>query len=418
MGEIYTGQTGMQAQVRQICQEEIGNCARKSADRAYMVAKNRPNHDKKVISVSFGHPLSHATFSGYSRHLFLAMQEICEVEGGLSSRLLRIRDIPSACMDLAPLRRLERPIISPHWLWSPRTIDILSQRLQRRLARFDESIPVLQVGTHVYPVNANRKFYCVTDMTVKQGVENGCFRISRLGPDESEKAIAVQKKMFDSYHKIFVLCEWTRNSVISDYGCAPEKVIVVGAGANIPALEPAENKYRSKNILFVGCDWVRKGGPLLLEAFAIVQRSIPDAKLNIVGCNPKVPGPGVEVFGILRKDKRSQRDKLYLLYKEANVFCILPEFDPFPNVLLEAQITSTPVVSLTGGSRQEAVQEDVTGKLVKQRSAESVAAAIVEILSDPGRAQQMGSAGKKAVLEHFVWPKVAERILSHMFAEK
>jgi glycosyltransferase involved in cell wall biosynthesis len=383
-----------------------------------MVAKKRYYNNKKIVSVSFGHPLSHATFSGYSRHLFLAMQEICEVEGGLSSKLLRIRDIPSACMDLAPLMRLERPMISPHWLWSPTTIQKLSQRLQKRLARFDETIPVLQVGTHVYPVNTNRNFYCVTDMTVKQAVENGCFRISQLKPEESEKAIAAQKMMFDSYDKIFVLCEWTRNSVVSDYGCAPEKVIVVGAGANMPALEPAENKYRSNNILFVGCDWVRKGGPLLLEAFAIVKRSIPDAILNIVGCNPKVSEPGVEVFGILRKDKNSQRDKLNQLYQEANVFCILPEFDPFPNVLLEAQITSTPVVCLTGGSRQEAVQDDVTGKLVKQRSAESVAAAIVEILSDPGRAEQMGFAGKKTVLERFVWPRVAERILSHMFAEK
>ncbi|UCG57843.1 MAG: glycosyltransferase family 4 protein [Phycisphaerales bacterium] len=383
-----------------------------------MVMKKRHCYDRQIIAVSFGDPLSHATFSGYSRHLFLAMQEICEVEGGLSSRLLRITDIPSACVDLTPLRRLERPIISPHWLWSPKTIQKLSRRLQKRLSRFDETIPVLQVGTHVYPVNTNRKFYCVTDMTVKQAVDNRCFRVSELKPEESEKAISVQKEMFDSHEKVFVLCEWTRSSVVNDYGCAPEKVIVVGAGANMPPLEPAENKYRSNQILFVGCDWVRKGGPLLLEAFAIVKRSIPDAKLNVVGCNPGAFGPGVNVFGILRKDKDSQMNTLRRLYSEANVFCILPEFDPFPNVLLEAQITSTPVVCLTGGSRADAVQRDVAGKLVEKHCARSVAAAIVEVLSNPELAEQMGSAGKKAALERFVWPKVAERILSHVFVQQ
>lgn len=385
-------------------------------EEMFTSTKKSPYHDKHIIAVAFGNPLSYGTFSGYSRQLFLAMRELCNVTATLSSKCLRIKDIGDGCVNLSPLRHLRKPIISANWLWSPATVQVLSQRIQSKLAQFDETIPILQVGTHIYPYNTNRKFYCVTDMTVKQAAPYH-FRVSQLGHEKILKAISVQKRMFISYEKVFVLCRWTQESIINDYGCPPEKVVVVGAGANMPALEPAENKYGSHQILFVGYDWVNKGGPLLVDAFRIVKRSISDATLNIVGCRPNISEPGVKVFGQLSKDKSSEIICLEKLYKNANCFCILSHVDAFPNVLLEAQITQTPVVALDRGSRSEAVKQNVTGILVKQSSAADIADAIVKILSDSTIAQQMGSAGKKFVFERFTWPKVAENILSHIFSQ-
>jgi glycosyltransferase involved in cell wall biosynthesis len=373
--------------------------------------------NKQIIAVGFGDPLSHKTFSGYSRHLFLAMREICKVAGYLSSQCLRISDICDGYVDFGPLRYLRKPTISSKWLWSPKTVQRFSQRFQEKLAQFDEKIPILQVGTHVYPHNTNRKFYCITDMTVKQAAPHKGYLAGRLESEEVLKAISVQRKLFHSYEKIFVLCDWTRKSVVNDYGCSPEKVITVGAGANMSPLEPAENKYGSHQILFVGYDWVNKGGPLLLEAFRIIKQKFPDASLNIVGCRPKISEDGVRVFGRLSKNKFSEMNELEKLYKIANCFCIMSEVDAFPNVLLEAQITQTPVVALDRGSRSEAVENGVTGILVKQSSAADVGAAIARIFSDRTTAQQMGHAGKKFVLERFTWPKVVEKILSHIFSQ-
>lgn len=369
----------------------------------------------KIIGVAFGRPLVYKTFSGYSRHLFLALQETVALADVISTKAIRIRDFWDGCANWAPLRDLKRPKLNMRWLWNPLTVHRLSQRLQKRLKRFDEAIPLLQVGTHVYPINTSRKFYCVTDMTVKQAVDSGQFQMCQLRHEERFKAIDVQKKMFDSYEKIFVLCEWTWKSVVNDYDQSPEKVVVVGTGPNIPQLEPSENKYCQHQILFVGYDWIRKGGPLLLDAFKLVRKQIPGATLNIVGDTPKSSEEGLNVIGRLNKGTHWGRAKLERLYREATCFCILPQFDPFPNVLIEAQATGTPVVSLASGSRREAIKDGVTGILVKKSNCRDVAASLLKILSDPDRAREMGVAGRKFVLEKFSWRNVAEKVLSHIF---
>ena len=50
---------------------------------------------------------------------------------------------------------------------------------------------------------------------------------------------------------------------------------------------------------FVGYDWERKGGPVLMEAFDRVVRAIPDAELWVVGCAPDVKNSRCRVFGKL-----------------------------------------------------------------------------------------------------------------------
>lgn len=372
---------------------------------------------RQVIGVTFGRPLAYKTFSGYSRHLFLTMQELGALQAVISTKQIRARDFWDGCVNWAPLRDLKRPKFNVHWLWNPLTIHRLSQRLQRRLGRFDEAIPVLQVGTHAYALNTSRKFYCVTDMTVKQAVDSGHFQMSQLRHDEACKAIDAQKRMFDSCEKTFVLCQWTWESVVNDYAQSPDKVVVVGAGANMPELEPSESKYSSHQILFVGYDWVRKGGPLLVDAFRLVRKQIPNATVNIVGSTPKIFEEGVKVIGSVNKATRSGRAKIERLYQEANCFCILPDFDPFPNALIEAQATGTPVISLATGSRDEAVKDNVTGILVKKRDCREVAAALLKILSDPNRAHEMGLAGRKLVLHKFTWQNVVENILSHIWGD-
>ena len=379
---------------------------------------SREKKKSQVIGVAFGRPLAYKTFSGYSRHLFLKLQDLGALLETISTKQIRPRDFLDGCANFTPLRDLKRPKLNVHWVWNPLTIYRLSQRLQRHLMRFDEAIPVLQVGTHVYPLNTNRKFYCVTDMTVKQAVDEGQFQMDQLQPEERREAINVQKKMFDSYEKIFVLCEWTWKSVVNDYNQSPEKVIVVGAGPNMPQFEPSGKKYHRKQILFVGYDWIRKGGPLLLDAFRLVRKEIPNVTLNIVGCKPKISEKGVNIIGPLDKSTRLGRTMLKRLYQEGTCFCILPEFDPFPNVLIEAQVTGTPVVSIACGSRPEVVKDGVTGILLKRRDSREVAAALLKILSDANLAREMGLAGQKFVLEKFSWKNVTEKILSNIFNNK
>jgi glycosyltransferase involved in cell wall biosynthesis len=83
--------------------------------------------------------------------------------------------------------------------------------------------------------------------------------------------------------------------------------------------------------------------------------------------------------------------------------------DGLPNFALEALSTATPVVATRIGGLPQAIEDGVTGRLVPERDADALAAAIREVLSQPSRARDLGAAAREKVIRDFGWPRVAER---------
>lgn len=369
----------------------------------------------KIVGVAFGDPLDPRTFSGYSRHLFTAIEAHGALGGTLSARRLRFADMFDGALQFSRGRRgVWRPRLNGRWLWRPDTIDKLSRRLESRLSREGVSGPVLQVGTTVYPVNPTRVFCCVTDMTVRVAAEAARFRMESLSPRQRTEADECQRRIFDSSTLIFVLSEWIKQSVVEHYGQSDDKVIAIGAGANIEPLAPAPNKYASGEILFVAFDWESKGGPLLLEAFQRLRRTTPHARLTVIGCSPKIQSDGVDVVGPLDRRVPEQHARLKSAYQNAACFCLLSEFDAFPNVLLEAQYTGTPVVALDRGSRREGLIDGQTGHLVQNADPDEVAEALRRIVACPDTARTFGERGRAFVAGRFTWPVVAGRVIAEI----
>jgi glycosyltransferase involved in cell wall biosynthesis len=212
--------------------------------------------------------------------------------------------------------------------------------------------------------------------------------------------------VFERCRRVLTLSEWTRRSVIDDYGIDPDRVVAVGAGSNLADPLPHRPDPDRPTVLFVGRDWEQKGGPLLLDAFRIVRARIPAARLVIVGCTPPLGAePGVEALGPL------DHDRLRGLYAAAGCFALLSPFDAFPNVILEAGAAGLPVVSTDEGSRGEVVVHGVTGLLTPTRDPADVAGALAAVLGDPATAAAMGRAAAERVAERFTWPVVGRRVL-------
>ena len=55
------------------------------------------------------------------------------------------------------------------------------------------------------------------------------------------------------------------------------------------------------------------------------------------------------------------------------------------------------------------IDDGVTGRLVVERDATALAAAIRELLSHPARARELALAARAKVIRDFGWPRVAER---------
>ena len=83
--------------------------------------------------------------------------------------------------------------------------------------------------------------------------------------------------------------------------------------------------------------------------------------------------------------------------------------DGLPNFALEALATATPVVATRVGGLPQAIEDGATGRLVVERDAAALAAAMTDLLQRPDEARRLGAAARARVARDFGWPRVAER---------
>lgn len=81
---------------------------------------------------------------------------------------------------------------------------------------------------------------------------------------------------------------------------------------------------------------------------------------------------------------------------------VLPSrLEGFPVTIIEAMLAGLPVVATDVGSVREAVTPGETGWIVEPENPTALAEAIVDLLSDPGRARRMGEQARAIATERF-----------------
>lgn len=172
-----------------------------------------------------------------------------------------------------------------------------------------------------------------------------------------------------------------------------------------------------KVVLYAGAIFdSRKGSETLIEAMPFVLEKIPNAKFVISGRIPDRERRMLEEPKLMRNVITTglvSRKKLSALYKIADAVVfpnVAPE--PFGLVLIETMSAGKPLIGSAIGAIPEIIQNNVTGVLVKAGDANSLAKAIVEVLSDKESAKRLGKRGKTVVQQKFSEEVVLDRIMS------
>lgn len=152
-----------------------------------------------------------------------------------------------------------------------------------------------------------------------------------------------------------------------------------------------------------------KGHMVLLDAFRAVQVERPQARLLVVGA----PTFWEETYLTELQERAAQlgcadairwpgfRDDIPDILALTDVM-VLPSFsEPFGIVIVEAMIAGKPVIVCDSGGPPEIVEAGVTGLIVPTRKVGPLADAMVELLSQPERAREMGRRGRQRAVEHF-----------------
>jgi hypothetical protein len=366
--------------------------------------------------VAWGMPSDGRTHSGYSRSLVATMAQSGLLRREFSLKQLRMSDALTGAVGMILGRRGPSLAIRRQWLWSERASRALANRLSEQIERAGDHGAFLQIGSLVEIDRNHGPFGLFSDMTIPQAYRAGQFAVSRLSRSQYEEAIAVQRRVLHSCVHVFTLSEWARQSMIEDYGLDPSRVTVIYVGTNLSMPLEANVPKRPKQILFVGIDWQRKGGPLLLEGFRKLRERMSDAELVIVGCSPKIDCPGVHVEGYLPPGDPQSLRKLGRLYKESACLALLSSYEPLGQVIVEAFAVGLPVLVHDTGPQGEIVLDGQTGVLLHDREPSSIADGLYRLLSDPASAQAMGQRAKQLVGTKLNWNYIASRIAQDLSA--
>jgi glycosyltransferase involved in cell wall biosynthesis len=207
------------------------------------------------------------------------------------------------------------------------------------------------------------------------------------------------RRLFHVATALTTWSRWARDSLVRDYGVDPDKVEVIPPGIDLGAWSTSRDRTDSGSpvrVLFVGGQFARKGGGVLLEAFE--EGLSGRCELDLVTAD-EVPGAGdrVRVHRGLRHDDPALRR----LFAEADLFVLPTLADCSPLVILEAMASGLAVVATDVGAISEQVTDGETGLLVPPGDAAALGRAVLALVDDPLRRRAFGSAGLRRARERF-----------------
>lgn len=211
--------------------------------------------------------------------------------------------------------------------------------------------------------------------------------------------------------------QWAKQGLIDEYEVAAEKVSVIPPGVNMEPVTttrryPCEEVVR---ILFVGGDFQRKGGQVLLEAFRRLRwevangsnGSLPRLELHLVTREPVAQEAGVFVYNNVTPNSAQLRE----LYASCQVFCLPTYGDCLPMVLAEAGANAIPLVATPVGAIGEIVRDGETGFLVPAGDDLRLAAVLSKLVGDPELRIRLGERAGQVVRQEHDASRNAARLL-------
>lgn len=181
------------------------------------------------------------------------------------------------------------------------------------------------------------------------------------------------RNCFREASHIVTWSEWAKQGLIDDYGVLADKITVIPPGVNVQEWNRPQPRRKKKDspvkILFVGGNFKRKGGFILLEAFRMLRQELAasenakvpkNIELHLVTQSNVSPEPGVHVY----RDMHPNSAPLKQLYYASDIFCLPSYGDFLPMVLSEASATGLPTISTQVAAIPEITRDGETGFLI------------------------------------------------------
>ena len=170
----------------------------------------------------------------------------------------------------------------------------------------------------------------------------------------------------------------------------------------------------SPRILFIGSNFLNKGGDIAIKAVGLARREIQNLEINIVGQTPpdNFRSSYVHIHGWIDRENNEGRLKWNRLMAESSLLLSVPKYDLTPNAICESFAYGLPVLSYSVGGIPEMLNGGASGWLIPQGTETSeLASKIVNIFSNQKNLEEKAQNARESYQNYWNWNKVSEKII-------
>lgn len=312
-----------------------------------------------------------------------------------------------------------------HWEWEPLFQRQVARYIERRLSAVRPDL--------VYVVQPQAASELRTDIPVVVGHDQTFIERLNYFPFEQRppcntyvgQAILKEGEVFRKASLIVYPSHRSIDMVRSAYKIDDARLAMIPWGGNL-AVDPTASEVEQMiidrgfgpfTLTFMGVDWPRKGGNIVLEAHRLLRERGIDVRLNIIGVQPPIPSDSaITVIPFLSKRKPADIERLSNILSRTHLLFVPSRVEAFGHVFAEAAAFGVPSVAQDVGGVATIIENGVSGILLPEHAgAEAFADAVGALFARQEDYRAMARTARGRYDSDLNWRAYCSSILSRVF---
>jgi glycosyltransferase involved in cell wall biosynthesis len=249
------------------------------------------------------------------------------------------------------------------------------------------------------PQKKGVRYFIFSDGTMRQLANLG---YSQRGKDISRMAKFIYgrgvRRQAQAGHHFFCMSVWYAKALQAEHGVRPEQITIVPPSVDTNYWQPkiGERKPGPLRAVFIGADFKRKGGDVLMQVAALPEFS--EVEWHLV---TKSPPQNKTANVTCHTDFNSDAEGLRNLVQNSDVLVLPTRADCSSIAALEAAACGVPSIITHVGGISDLVANGVNGILLEQPTVEHLSAALRKYLASPALLAAHGRAAREKVVREF-----------------
>jgi glycosyltransferase involved in cell wall biosynthesis len=248
---------------------------------------------------------------------------------------------------------------------------------------------------------------------------------SNLPDDLIVEANLLEEEALARVRLAFFAGEHAARSAVNYYGVDSAKVHIVPYGPNLDPVPDSDvvsemiaaRTFDRCNLLFIGKNWIRKGGDVAIKVAEALYRRGLDVTLTVVGGEPPLPHslPYVRTLGYINKATVDGRRQFDRLLSESHFMLLPTRAENFGCVFSEGSAYGIPSLTTKVDGVPTAIRHNVNGLLFPARpDPKAIAEAVAELLGQPDRYRALARSSRREYEQRLNWRTATATVAKHL----